>query len=93
MKTVCPLEDRVVVKIGSNESLVEFGIVIPETAKPEYPAEGTVVAVGPNVGNQEKIFVGQSVLFAKFAGDDYEQGGEKYKILKEESVLACLEDK
>lgn len=91
MKTVQPLEDRVVVKIGSGETLAEFGIVIPESAKPEYPAEGEVIAVGPDVKNKTEIFVGQKVLFAKFAGDDYEQGGEAYKILKEESVLAFLE--
>ena len=44
-----PLEDRIVVKPSAAEQTTASGLVIPDTAK-EKPQEGSVVAIGPEIG-------------------------------------------
>ncbi len=88
-----PLGDRVIVKPIEREERTKSGIVLPDTAK-EKPQEGEVLAVGPGrVGEDGKripmeIEVGDRVIFAKYAGTEYEVDDEKYLILRESDILA-----
>jgi chaperonin GroES len=91
-----PLADRVVVKPKAREEVTKSGIVLPDTAK-EKPQEGTVVAVGPgkvldNGRNaQMEVKVGDSVLYAKYAGTEYKVDGEEHLILRESDILAIVQ--
>jgi chaperonin GroES len=91
-----PLGDRVVVKPKPREEMTKTGIVLPDTAK-EKPQEGEVVAVGTGrVLDDGKrvpldVKVGDTVLYAKYAGTEYKVDGEEYLILRESDILATIE--
>jgi chaperonin GroES len=92
-----PLGDRVVVEPASREETTKSGIVIPDTAK-EKPQRGTVIAVGAGRRDDDgdripmDVQVGDSVLFAKYAGTEFKYEDEEYLILSEKDILAKVED-
>lgn len=88
---VKPLDDRVLVEPLASEEKTSSGIIIPDTAK-EKPRTGLVVAVGTDEDLQEKIKVGNKVLFAKYGGDEIEMDGKDYRILQRCDILAIVED-
>ena len=91
-----PLGDRVVIEPSEKDERTESGLFIPETAK-EKPQEGTIVAVGAGKRDDDgkripmDVEVGQTVLFAKYAGTEIKLEGKKVLILKESDVLAIVE--
>ena len=91
-----PLSDRVVVKPLAREAVTKSGIVLPDTAK-EKPQEGEVLAVGPGrvLDNGKRtpleVQVGQTVLFAKYAGTEIKLEGEEYLILRESDIMGTIE--
>lgn len=91
-----PLGDNLVVEPQEQET--KGGIVLPESAKEESPAQGTVVAVGPGrlteEGKRQKMEVkkGDKVLFKKYAPTEIEVDDKEYLILSESDVLAILEE-
>lgn len=91
-----PLGDRVVVKPLAREAVTKSGIVLPDTAK-EKPQEGEVLAVGPGkvLDNGKRttleVQVGQTVLFAKYAGTEIKLEGEEYLILRESDIMGIIE--
>jgi chaperonin GroES len=92
-----PLQDRVLVKRVKEEEKTKGGIIIPDTAK-EKPIEGKVVAVGNGVilkdGTVRKLEVkkGNRVLFGKYGGTEVKIDGEEHLIMKEDDILAIIED-
>ncbi|TFH36818.1 MAG: co-chaperone GroES [Anaerolineales bacterium] len=92
-----PLADRLVVKPLEQDEVTAGGIVIPETAK-EKPQKGEVLAVGPgsrdDSGNHiaMEVSVKDTVLFAKYAGTEIKNDGEKVLILRESDILAIIEE-
>ena len=90
-----PLGDRVVVRPKQKEEVTQSGLVLPDTAR-EKPQEGEVVAVGPGrvLDNGQRLDmelkVGQSVLYAKYAGTEFKQDDDEYLILREADVLAVV---
>ena len=92
---VQPLADRLVVRPNEREEMTVSGIVLPDTAK-EKPQEGTVIAVGPGRLNEQgkrvalEVSVGDTVLYAKYAGTEVKIEGEDLLILKETDVLAIV---
>ena len=91
-----PLGDRVVVEPVEQESMTASGLVLPETAK-ERPQKGTIVAAGPGARDENgkrmalDVSVGETVLFAKYAGTEFKTEGKKLLILKESDLLAIVE--
>lgn len=84
-----PIDDRLLVeRIEQGEEKVG-SIIIPDTAK-EKPQMGTVAAIGTDELMQETFTVGDSILFAKFAGDEIKHDGKEYLILSRSDVLAIL---
>jgi len=79
----------------AREEKTAAGIFLPDTAK-EKPQEGTVVAVGPGrldeKGNRIplEVKVGDTVLFAKYAGTEVKLDDTEYLILRESDILAIL---
>src|ERR671937_2081144 len=90
-----PLGDRVVVKPVEREERTKSGIVLPDTAK-EKPQEGIVEAVGTGriLDNGQKVpmelQVGDKVLYAKYAGNEFKLDDIEYLIISEKDVLAVV---
>lgn len=91
-----PLGDRILVKRLEADDIVKGGIIIPDSAK-EKPQEGIVVALGE--GRKTKagtllpfeVAVGDRVMIEKYTGSDVTIDDEEYTIIKEDGVLAILE--
>jgi chaperonin GroES len=94
--SIRPLQDRILVKRVREEEKTKGGIIIPDTAK-EKPQEGKVVAVGNGAilknGTVRPLEVkkGDTVLFAKYGGNDIKIDGEDHLIMREEDILAIIE--
>ena len=90
-----PLGDRVVVKPVDKEEKTKSGILLPETAK-EKPQEGIVEAVGTGriLDNGTKVpmelKVGDKVLYAKYAGNEFKLDEVEYLIVSEKDVLSVV---
>ena len=90
-----PLGDRVVVKPVEREERTKSGIVLPDTAK-EKPQEGIVEAVGSGrlLDNGTKVpmelQVGDKILYAKYAGNEFKVEEIEYLIISEKDVLAVV---
>jgi chaperonin GroES len=92
-----PLADRVVVEpIEKEETFAGGELVLPDTAR-EKPQQGRVIAVGAGRMDDEgerlpmDVSVGDTILFAKYAGTEIKIEGEKMLILKESDILAIVE--
>lgn len=94
---VKPLADRILVKREEAAETVKGGIIIPDTAK-EKPQEGRVVEVGPgrldDNGKRVPVEVskGDLILMGKYAGTEVKIDGEEHIIMREDDVLAILEN-
>jgi chaperonin GroES len=92
---VKPLGDRVVLKPVEREEVTKSGIVLPDTAK-EKPQEGIVEAIGSGriLDNGTKIpmelKVGDKVLYAKYAGNEFKVEEQEYLIISEKDVLGVI---
>ena len=90
-----PLGDRVVVKPAAREETTRSGIVLPDTST-ERPQRGAIIAVGPGRVSDEgkklpmEVKVGDTVLFAKYAGTEFKLEDEELLILKESDILAIV---
>jgi len=88
-----PLGDRVVIKPSKREEVTKGGILLPDTAK-EKPQEGEVIAVGPGKVTDEgtriamDVKVGDTVIYAKYAGTEYKVDDEDLIIVRESDILA-----
>ena len=93
-----PLHDRVLVRRIEDAETVRGGIIIPDTAK-EKPQEGEVIAAGNGklLENGTRVALdvkkGDRVLFGKYGGNEIKLDGEELLILKEDEILAILEEK
>ena len=92
-----PMGDRVVVKPAAREETTKSGIVLPDTSK-EKPQRGEVIAVGPGRVTDDgkrvdmELKVGDTVLFAKYAGTEFKMDDDELLILSEKDILAILND-
>ncbi|OUO50434.1 co-chaperone GroES [Desulfovibrio sp. An276] len=92
-----PLNDRILVKRLESEEKTAGGLYIPDTAK-EKPSKGEVIAVGPGKvddnGNRVALTVkkGDMVLFNKYAGTEVKLDGVDHLVLREDDVLAIIND-
>ncbi len=92
-----PLGDRLVVERQEAGEKTKGGILLPDTAK-EKPQIGKVVAVGEGRllkdGKRKELQVkkGDTILFTSYAGDEFKLADKKVLLMREEDVLAVLED-
>jgi len=95
---VRPLHDRIIVQRLEESEQKIGGIIIPDTAK-EKPQQGKVIAAGSGKvkddGNRTPLDVkaGDRILFGKYSGQEIKLDGEEYLIMREDEVLAVLEEK
>jgi len=89
MMELKPLDDRVVVERLEEEETRKGRIIIPDTAK-EKPRVGKVVAVGTDEDLQDKVKVGDRILYGKYVGDEVELEGKEYLIVQRQDILAIV---
>jgi chaperonin GroES len=95
--TVRPLHDRIFVqRIDEGEQKVG-GIIIPDTAK-EKPQQGKVIAAGNGKTKDDSkrvpldVKAGDRILFGKYSGQEIKLDGDEYLIMREDDVLAVVEE-
>lgn len=97
MARVRPLADRVLVRRIEEEMEKVGGIIIPDTAK-EKPQKGEVIEVGPGRLDEKggripmEVKKGDKVIFSKYAGSEVKIDGVEYLIMREDDILAIIED-
>ena len=94
--TIRPLHDRIVVQRTEGEQQVG-GIIIPDSAK-EKPQQGKVIAAGDGKSKDDgkriplDVKPGDSILFGKYSGQEIKLDGDEYLIMREDDVLAVVEE-
>jgi chaperonin GroES len=92
-----PIDDRIVVRALEAEEKTAGGILLPDTAK-EKPQKARVLAVGDGRRNDEgkriplSVKPGDTVLYGKYSGTEVKWKGEDLKILRENEILAVLDE-
>ena len=72
------------------------GIYIPDSAK-EKPMKGEIVAAGPGKLDDKgervamTVKVGDTVLFAKYAGSEVTIDGDETLVMREDDILAIVD--
>jgi chaperonin GroES len=93
---ITPIGDKVVVQATEATETTAGGIVLPDSAK-KKPQEGKVVAVGQgrvlDNGQRAPMAVkpGDTVIYAKYGGNEVTVDGEDYIILDQDSIYAVKE--
>jgi len=97
MTKVRPLNDRVLVKRMAEDEKTAGGLFIPDSAK-EKPARGVVVAVGQGKADDNgkrvplEVKANDKILFGKYSGTEIKLDGDEHMILREEEILAIIEN-
>ncbi|MFC1622303.1 co-chaperone GroES [Patescibacteria group bacterium] len=95
---VKPLFDYLLVEPLEGETTLPSGIVIPDSAK-EKPQKGKVIAAGDGrkdeKGNRVPMEVKKEdiVMYKKWGGTEIKIKGKEMLLVKEEDVLAIVEEK
>jgi co-chaperonin GroES (HSP10) len=97
-----PLEYNVVIRMDPVKERTAGGIILPTAKKDENELaadEGTLVAVSPHAfgyaewpADQPPPKVGDRVLFARFDGRLHEKDGVKFRLVKDKSVIAVVDE-
>ena len=91
-----PLSDRVVIKSLEAEETTASGFILAGSAK-EKPQMAEVIAVGPGgvVDGKEitmNVAPGDRVFYSKYAGTEIKMDGQEYIIVRQNDILAVVED-
>ncbi|PWT76396.1 MAG: co-chaperone GroES [Bacteroidetes bacterium] len=88
VKRITPKGDQILVQRREAENVSAGGILLAESAK-DRPAEGVIVSIGPLVKDLNER---DHILFGKYAGTEYPFGGETLLFMREEEVIAVVEE-
>ncbi len=92
-----PLADRVVIERDDADERTEGGLYLPDKAK-EKVNRGRVIAVGPgkldDAGKRVPLSVqaGDHVLMNKYGGEEFKVDDVEYALVREDDILAVIED-
>ena len=94
--TIKPLADKVVVKKLEAEETTQGGLILSSGAQ-QKPQVAEIIAVGPGGvvdGNEIKmeVAVGQKVIIRDYAGTNVKLDGEEYIVVRQEDIVAIVED-
>ena len=93
--TLKPLGDKVIVELLESSDQSKGGIILPESAQ-EKPQEAKVISVGSGktLGNGKVIppdvKKGDTVLFAKYSGNEVKVSDKEYLIINQDDILAII---
>lgn len=82
-----PCGDRLLIEPTELQKKTEGGILIPDTAK-EKPIIGKVIEVGTSDEVKQNFAVGDTVIFAKYGGEDISLNNKDYKLIQMSDILA-----
>lgn len=98
---IAPVEYNIVVKMDPVEEKTASGLFLPQskTDRDELSAdEGTIVATSPLAfsyadwpDDARLPQVGDRILMAQFDGRIWKRGGQTYRLIKDKSVIAIIE--
>lgn len=91
-----PLFDKVVVQHIEAEETTSFGLILTGGTQ-EKPQIARIIAVGNGGvvdGKEVKMEVkpGQKILYGKYAGSEFKIDGQQYIIIRQNDILAIVED-
>ena len=92
-----PLHDRILARRVVETDKTHGGLFIPDNAK-EKPLEALVISVGSgkrlDTGAIQPLIVkaGDKILIGKYTGSEVKIDGKDHLILREDDVLAVLEE-
>ena len=92
-----PLHDRIIVQRLEEGEQKIGGIIIPDSAK-EKPQQGKVISVGAGKVKDDgkrialDVKAGDLILFGKYSGQEIKLDGEEFLIMREDEVLAVIEN-
>ena len=94
--TVKPLFDKVVVESLEMEEKTSSGFILP-SASQEKQQMAKIIAVGPGgvIDGKEivmQVKVGDTVLYSKYAGNEFKVDGKELTIIRQSDILAIVED-
>jgi len=90
-----PLSDNVVVEPQEEAEARIGSIIVPDTAK-EQPQIGRVIAAGPGKRGDDgerrplAVSVGDTVIYSKFGGTEFDMDGSEYRVMRESDILAIV---
>jgi len=97
MTKIRPLYDRILAKRVPEVDKTSGGLFIPDNAK-EKPLEAIVISVGngkllaSGVIQPIAVKAGDKILVAKYAGSDVKLVGKEHIILREDDILAVIDE-
>ena len=92
-----PLGDRVVIERESSEETTAGGILLPDSAQ-DKPARGHIVSLGngklldDGTRSELQVQVGDRVIFSSYAGETFKVDDDEFLLMREEDILAVIED-
>lgn len=91
-----PLGDRVLIQVEEAESQTRGGVLLTSASK-DQPTLGKVVAVGSGKADDKgsvvkpSLSVGNTVLYSKYAGVEFEgENDTQYIVVKDSDILAAI---
>jgi chaperonin GroES len=87
--TFKPLGERVLLERIEEPTKTATGIIIPDNAK-EKPLSAKVIAIGKEIKEEGVISVGDTVVFAKYAGTELSLDGKDYLVMNQDDILGIL---
>lgn len=79
-----PRGSRIVVRPHEAASVSEGGVILPDSAQ-ETPTTGEIVRIGKDV---EDLKVGETAIYSRYSGDEYDVEGTVYRIIRDSDVYA-----
>ena len=87
-----PMADNILLKSAEAQTATASGIILATTTK-EKPAIYEVVSAGPGTKDVEvTVKAGDKVVVSKFVGTDITLDKVEYKFVKQDDILAVVED-
>jgi chaperonin GroES len=92
-----PLHNHVVIKQQDETETMYGNIIVPDAGK-EKPLMGEVIATGPGLININGVLIpntveiGSTVVFPAFGGQRITVKGEEFIVMKEQDLLAIIEN-
>ena len=91
------LADRLLVEVvnDTTEQRTAGGIIIPNTSKNEQAMVGKVLAISKKIEKceveEDKVAVGEQVLFSKYAGTEMSYKGKDFRVLRITDIIGAEE--
>ena len=87
-----PMADNVLLKQNEAQETTVSGIILA-TSNKEKPLIYEIVSVGPGTKDVEMLVkTGDKVIVGKFVGTDVTLDKNEYKFVKQDEILAVVED-